>query len=377
MSATSRFSGDLNDAESFWRDHASWLQERGYQLRPRYQPDWKPSWLDGKKRSRFEYEDGHRAKEAGHLMDALRNLRRTHGHDQEGPRFLSVDDPHNHCVPIYEILQLPEDDHEYLIIMPFLTPWWPFWCDLPFSTIGEAVSFIRQLFEGVQLLHKNHIAHNGIKHDNIMVDSSPLYRRLMHPTEPRRSYDWRSKGSPRSITRHPVKYYFIDFDLCRQYNPQAGPARELPGYGGDRSVPEFEVHPEEPCDPFAVDVYRLGNFIRRFLMSSQQVFDDVDARDVKVNHAMEFMSGLVIDMTQEDPSKRPSIDHVVMRFEETVKGLSFFKLRSRFWPGFSRESFIARILWIIPRHFLSQVINVLGRYPAISPTPPPKGRRRG
>ncbi|THU88492.1 hypothetical protein K435DRAFT_866252 [Dendrothele bispora CBS 962.96] len=113
-----------------------------------------------------------------------------------------------------------------------------------------------------------------IKHDNrVMVDSSPLYRRLMHPTEPRRSDDWRSRGSPRSITRHPVKYYFIDFDLCRRYDPQTGPARELPGYGGDRPVPGFVSHTEEPRDPFAIDVYRLGNFIRRFLMSSQQVFD--------------------------------------------------------------------------------------------------------
>ncbi|KAJ7713703.1 hypothetical protein B0H16DRAFT_1435819 [Mycena metata] len=30
--------------ELFWRDYQPWLLERGYRLRPRYQPDWIPSW---------------------------------------------------------------------------------------------------------------------------------------------------------------------------------------------------------------------------------------------------------------------------------------------------------------------------------------------
>jgi hypothetical protein len=35
----------LTEPEVFWRDHQRWLEERGYMLRPRYRPDWKPSWL--------------------------------------------------------------------------------------------------------------------------------------------------------------------------------------------------------------------------------------------------------------------------------------------------------------------------------------------
>ena len=30
--------------EEWWRDKGSFLRKRGYQLRPRYQPDWIPSW---------------------------------------------------------------------------------------------------------------------------------------------------------------------------------------------------------------------------------------------------------------------------------------------------------------------------------------------
>ena len=31
--------------EHYWRDRSLWLKECGYVLRPRYSPDWKPSWV--------------------------------------------------------------------------------------------------------------------------------------------------------------------------------------------------------------------------------------------------------------------------------------------------------------------------------------------
>ncbi|KAF5366794.1 hypothetical protein D9758_006475 [Tetrapyrgos nigripes] len=285
------------------------------------------------------------------------------------------DQPHNHCVPIYEILTLPEDQHVHIIVMPQLEGWWPHWWDLPFRTVGEAIGFIRQLFEGVQSLHHQHIAHNDIKWDNIMVDSAPLYRELKHPSVAGRTYDWKGRVEPRSITRHPVKYYFIDFDLCRQYDPMAGPAREPPGYGGDRDIPEYKSRPNEPCDPFAVEICRLGNLIRRFLMTSQK-YNPLDPATLRYNHSLDFMSELVADMTHEDPTNRPDIDQVVERFDGLVKQLGFFKLRSQFWPGYSGESWLFRTLWVTPRHFVSQFMSFLGRHHPIPPTPgPPKGRK--
>ena len=35
--------------EVFWRDHQPWLEQKGYMLRPRFHPDWRPSWLNTKK----------------------------------------------------------------------------------------------------------------------------------------------------------------------------------------------------------------------------------------------------------------------------------------------------------------------------------------
>ena len=50
----------LDNREAFWRDHQPWLASCGYMLRPRYMPDWKPSW-EGTNKSWLHCEDGHGA----------------------------------------------------------------------------------------------------------------------------------------------------------------------------------------------------------------------------------------------------------------------------------------------------------------------------
>lgn len=36
---------DLLSYEAFWRERYEYLKARGYLLRPRFQPEWTPSWL--------------------------------------------------------------------------------------------------------------------------------------------------------------------------------------------------------------------------------------------------------------------------------------------------------------------------------------------
>ena len=43
--------------EVFWRDRYDWLKDAGYQLRPRYKPDWIPSWRTSNQNP-FYAEDG-------------------------------------------------------------------------------------------------------------------------------------------------------------------------------------------------------------------------------------------------------------------------------------------------------------------------------
>ena len=49
--------GGLYGDEYLWRDHQPWLADSGYMLRPRYRPEWEPSWLKSKK-SPLDCEDG-------------------------------------------------------------------------------------------------------------------------------------------------------------------------------------------------------------------------------------------------------------------------------------------------------------------------------
>lgn len=46
----------LTPNEIWWSQHFEWLKDRGYLLRPRYAPDWVPSWK-GTKKERFSCED--------------------------------------------------------------------------------------------------------------------------------------------------------------------------------------------------------------------------------------------------------------------------------------------------------------------------------
>ena len=52
--------GGLMNHELYWRERQAWLAEQGYMLRPRYQPDWRPSWY-ATGRFFFDCEDGHAA----------------------------------------------------------------------------------------------------------------------------------------------------------------------------------------------------------------------------------------------------------------------------------------------------------------------------
>lgn len=78
------------------------------------------------------------------------------------------------------------------------------------------------------------------------------------------------------------------------------------------------------------------------------------------------MQPLVADMTQSDPSKRPTMDEVVERFKTIGQGLGKWKLRSRVVD--SDESVLGRIFgaaW----HWMRQLKFVVRRLPAL-PRPP-------
>lgn len=73
------------------------------------------------------------------------------------------------------------------------------------------------------------------------------------------------------------------------------------------------------------------------------------------------MRPLIADMVQTDPSKRPTMDEVIERFETTRLSLGQWKLRSRVVD--TDESKLARI-FRTGLHWVRQVQFVIRRLPA-------------
>jgi hypothetical protein len=54
-----------------------------------------------------------------------------------------LSDPDNHCVYLYEVLEIPDDSENVIIAMPLLCPF-----DFPrFDTIGECLDLFQQIFK--------------------------------------------------------------------------------------------------------------------------------------------------------------------------------------------------------------------------------------
>ncbi|KAJ7724949.1 hypothetical protein DFH07DRAFT_931621 [Mycena maculata] len=258
-------------------------------------------------------------------------------------------DPRNHCIPIYEILRIPDSDLTdigMLFLYDLVSP--------KFDTVGEAVECFRQLLEAHQcpaylmgLLYFSHPLNRDCKCDSFMVESTPL----PHPLKPETRRDF--GGPPRALktrTQNPVKYFSIDYNLLSRYN-DVGRHLELGGWGGDKTVPEFRT--EELCDPFPVDVYCLGNTIRRYFTKGYE--DGMNPG----KKGFGFMKDLFQDMCRDDPKTRPTMNvtvtEVISRVQIIQLGLSELKLRSRV-PA--KDEFIVLGLFRSLNHWVRQIVPI-------------------
>ncbi|KAF8421143.1 kinase-like domain-containing protein [Boletus edulis BED1] len=314
---------ELDPREVWWRDRYQRLAKQGYLLRPRYSPQWVPSWKSSNRHWK-DTEDGKRL-EYGQVIDATRTLdgkvvtlkrikRSDHPYEADIALYFSsqalASQPANHCVPVYAVFTLDGDDNTMIMVMPLLRPY----DDPGFDTVGEAVECFRQLFEGLQFMHKHRVAHRDCMNKNIMLDPTHLYPESYHPVATHLNKDCAGHAKHVTRTQQPPKYYFIDFGISRRYDPSDSSPKEIPIWGGDKEVPEFQ-NSNEPRDPFATDVFYIGNAIKMDFILEKR--------------GLEFMKPLVISMIQADPDKRPKMDEVVTRFDEIRLRLSQRKLRSR------------------------------------------------
>ncbi|KAG6809006.1 hypothetical protein H0H92_002018 [Tricholoma furcatifolium] len=201
------FFGKLHKSEMFWRKHCEYLGRCGYTLRPRYQPDWRPSWLENPETVYYCEASVGVGSSIGVIMDATRAdgtivvlkrvpLTPTVFEIEIGLLFSSeplASDPRNHCVPILDVLDIPGQPKERFVVMPYLMTTE----QVLFNTIGEIVEHFRQLFE--------------LKQRDFSDYSTVITSRTLKP----------------------VRYHIIDFGLSRQFLPGVTPRLELPPWGGD------------------------------------------------------------------------------------------------------------------------------------------------
>ncbi|KAH9046363.1 hypothetical protein EDB83DRAFT_2404785 [Lactarius deliciosus] len=276
--------GSLSSSELWWRDHYHEIGASGYKLRPRYDPGWQPSWTRKTSGKDFFMTDDVQPTPVVSICD------RTGLVCTDGKR-----------VMLKKVLP-EEGSHELSIIRLFSSD------ELRANPSNH--SFFIQICEGLQLMHQNNVAHRDCTVNNIMFDPSNMYPKGYHISQINRSRDLKGRAKRHTRTDRPPRYYLINFGLSRKYS-----SREVvdePLRGGDETTPEHSLGGR--CNPFRTDIYNLGNVVReQFLMKC---------------NGFEFMQGLVDEMTDESPERRPTIEGVIKRFDHIRSSLSTIKLRS-------------------------------------------------
>ncbi|KAJ7665948.1 kinase-like domain-containing protein [Mycena polygramma] len=315
------------EKEAFWFQRRAFLEKAGYRLRAKFNPG-----FVGPRNKHGEDHTAHHPRK--HIMDAERIRdgqqvmlkwvsKKTHPHEVDIGRLFSTPalakNPKNHCIPILDVLQDPQDEDKQIIVMPRMIRW----DDPNFSTVGEVIDCFRQIFEGVQFMHENFVAHRDCSLLNIVQDPTKLYPRGFHPVN--HCLNPTSDGLAYSITRTECwpRYYLIDFGLSRRYDPSKGPPLERVVSCEDRNPPEYSG---TECNPFPADIYCLGNLLKRHFIRS-----DPSCSSGGDNHMpMQFLKPLADEMTHKDPAMRPTIGEVIQRFHKKCEQLSPWQLRK---PG--------------------------------------------
>ncbi|KAJ3559866.1 hypothetical protein NM688_g79 [Phlebia brevispora] len=294
---------NLLSYEKEWRDRSSTLAQRGYILRPRYDPTWVPSWQNTSEDPE-DCEDSIVLSPHYHIMDALQHAdqRRVSvkivaqdSSEVAIASFLSSQqDPANHCVPVLDVISDPVKPNKVLLVMPYLRPF-----NRPsFSAMGEVLDFIGQTLEGMQFMHSKGVAHRDLSSANIMMDARPLYPQDHHPVQIDYSPDGQSEALHLRRLDHPVRYYFVDFGMSSQFVP-GQPHLVLGEKCADHEPPELSA--KVPYDPFKVDIFTLGNVYQKEIMNVYAGFD--------------LLQPLIRAMRSPNASLRPDAQQAIEMFK--------------------------------------------------------------
>ncbi|QRV88410.1 kinase domain protein [Ceratobasidium sp. AG-Ba] len=344
ISAVLQAPEERSDAELRWVSFQPYLYSKGYQLRPRYRPDWVPSWtLTG--------ADPDSCEDSPDVLP-IRTLDATRIHDQsqvvikillplddandhEGEQELEIlqrfssslykDDPMNHVVPCLDCFPVPDVEGGMFFVMPLLSEY----KNPPFYDLSEIHDFLTQIFEGLEFLHEHDTAHCDIAPSNLMVDNRVLYDEPFHPFYHTLSLDGKRTLQPKYVrSQRPVRYYYIDFGYATWFKDASLPRIVTGAHAKEKATEQVEG---AAYDPFKVDIYQLGAVIRRDLIPKHE--------------PLRFLLSLARDMTHPDPQKRPTIQSAKVMMHTHFAGLSGWQTR---WPLIPPDaSFQQRFIFIL------------------------------
>ncbi|KAM5537833.1 hypothetical protein V8D89_008475 [Ganoderma adspersum] len=313
---------DLLPSELSWQQRQPFLKSKGYTLRRRYEPGWKPSWTDTDLDP--TYCEDSIVLVTDNVIDATRDglygksdrvsikLTESHAREINIARFLaSIRDPHNHSIPILDVFQDPLNPQKSLFVMPYLLPF----NEPEFEAVGEVVDFVFQSLEGLAFLHRQRIAHRDIAPPNVMMDGQPLFPHGHHPVRHNFSPDAVYQLSPLSRLEHPVRYFYIDFGISIRFTESA-PPHALGIEGRYKEAPEMSF--SIPYDAFKVDVFALGTlYFKEFL---------------EMYYGLDFLQPLVNAMREPDSERRLDAKDAVTMLEIIRTKLTSTSLRWRLRP---------------------------------------------
>ena len=201
------------------------------------------------------------------------------------------------------------------------------------------------------------------------MDPEKLYLDAFHPCSPLMKRDFSGYARYKTRTERPPRYFMIDFGLSRRYDPSIAQPLEVPIWGADKEVPEFQ-NSNAPCNPFPTDVFYIGNTIKKdfveVCLKLYVVYMWLNKYEPQSKLGFDFMRPLITDMVQRDPSQRPTMDEVVERFGAIRAGLNSRKLRSRI---ISKGENLYQRMTRGTFHWLRQIGYITRGIPAIPTSP--------
>ncbi|KAF9011831.1 hypothetical protein BDQ17DRAFT_1405435 [Cyathus striatus] len=284
----------LNSGEKHWQKRYNFLLQRGYRLRSRYNPNWKPSWT-GTNVVAGLCEDSI-VQLLPVVLDATRitdgsavclKLIENKPDEVRIAQYLYSENlrhhPNNHCVPALDAFNDNFSLTMSFLVMPILRPF----NDPEFGTIPEIVDFVSQILEGLMFMHDNLVAHGDCTGANVMMDAHSILPHGWHFIADNCAPDGFTPIKPLSRSEHSVRYLFIDFGLSHRYLP--GESRYVHDAGGrDSEVPELAR--DGPWDLYKIDVFTVGNMFYHDLL---EVYTNLD-----------FLRPLITFMKHPDPQAR-------------------------------------------------------------------------